>query len=197
MERFQKGARFFTVNTQPGKLNTECTENGKLRRPVEKNGIVSFYPMQHPSFFFRLFFLDSQPELPCLEGPSFQVPLSWGITMRNRASQDLFNSFHAVQVSWTCEYFDIHFRWTLRVSFDSALESFTRRCVEWTKKGFSFTLNLRFILESLREKKQLVRGSDSFAYYELNKFREIEIGESDSCVNHTDLSENGYKYWGG
>lgn len=63
-----------------------------------------------------------------------------------------------------------------------------------TKKGFSFTLNLRFILESLREKKQLVRGSDSFAYYELNKFREIEIGESDSCVNHTDLSENGYKY---
>lgn len=35
---------------------------------------------------------------------------------------------------------------------------------------------------------------DQIAYYELNKFREIEIGESDSCVNHTDLSENGYKY---
>ena len=144
MERFQKGARFFTVNTQPGKLNTECTENGKLRRPVEKNGIVSFYPMQHPSFFFRFFFLDSQPELACLEGPSFQVPLSWGITMRNRASQDLFNSFHAVQVSWTCEYFDILFLWILYMSFDSALKSF-RRCVENEEK---FQFYIEFAIHS-------------------------------------------------
>lgn len=138
MERFQKGARFFTVNTQPGKLNTECTENGKLRRPVEKNGIVSFYPMQHPSFFFRLFFLDSQPELPCLEGPSFQVPLSWGITMRNRASQDLFNSFHAVQVSWTCEYFDIHFRWSSSREFWFSFGEFYEAMCRMNEERFQF-----------------------------------------------------------
>lgn len=67
--------------------------------------------------------------------------------MRNRASQDLFNSFHAVQVSWTCEYFDIHFRSTLRVSFDSALESFTRRCVE-NEERFQFYIEFAVAIHS-------------------------------------------------
>lgn len=64
--------------------------------------------------------------------------------MRNHASQDLFNSFHAVQVSWTCEYFDILFLWILYMSFDSALKSF-RRCVENEEK---FQFYIEFAIHS-------------------------------------------------
>ena len=66
--------------------------------------------------------------------------------MRNHASQDLFNSFHAVQVSWTCEYFDILFLWILYMSFDSALKSF-RRCVE-NEERFQFYIEFAVAIHS-------------------------------------------------
>lgn len=206
MERFQKrtGTQFFTVNTQPveqlGKLNTECIENvswgGQWRR-MDSNR-ASIYLMQPPSFPFRLSFLDSQP---CLERPLFQVRASI-ITLRNddEESRVTRQAYLICSTRFKCRgranismfVFDGLLAWLLwfrRVSRSRVIENegrFYVHCICCCDSSSNFYV----------QEKQLVWGAGSFAYYELST-RENRDRWNDSSVNHTDLSENAYKYWGG
>lgn len=123
-----------------GKIKHGMHRKCKLRRPVEKNGLESsLYLSNATPFLFLSPLFSPFPTLsrgaivPSTCKYYYPEEWRWGIA---RHAPSLFNLFHAVQVSWTCEYFHVRFRWTPRVTFD--FEEFHE--AEWsrTKEGFTY-----------------------------------------------------------
>lgn len=122
-----------------GKIKHGMHRKCKLRRPMEKNGLESsLYLSNATPFLFLSPLFSPFPTLsrgaivPSTCKYYYPEEWRWGIA---RHAPSLFNLFHAVQVSWTCEYFHVRFRWT-RVTFD--FEEFHEAGWSRTKEGFTY-----------------------------------------------------------